>query len=104
MATDVVEHDDHFEMRMEIPGMDRADLKVEIQGGHITVSGEKRAETTRKSGSAVVTERAFGSFRRVLPLPASVAAEDVQARYVDGVLAIDMPKQSGEASRQIDVA
>ncbi len=59
--------------------MNREDLSVEISGDHITVSGEKRAESTQKSASAVATERAFGSFRRALPLPATVEAEHAQA-------------------------
>lgn len=92
VATDIVDQDGHLEVRMEIPGIDRADLRVEVVGEHLVVSGEKRSESTRKSGRVVVTERAFGQFRRVVPLPSGVDSKGAKARYADGVLSVDLPK------------
>jgi HSP20 family protein len=102
-ATDVVEHGDRLEIRMELPGMDKSDVSIEISGGQIVIAGEKHAESTRRSGNAVVTERAFGRFRRVLPLPVEVDATKVDARYADGILSIDLPRHRDAATRRINV-
>jgi HSP20 family protein len=102
-ATDVVEHGDRLEIRMELPGMDKADLTVEISGSQIVIAGEKHAESTRRSGNAVVTERAFGRFQRVLPLPVEVDAANADARYADGILAIDLPRHRDATTRRISV-
>ena len=103
VATDLVEHDDHIELRMEIPGMEKSDLRVDISGGQLSVSGEKQTGGTRREGSAVITERAFGHFRRVLPLPAEVDAQNATAKYVNGVLEIELPKQPNARTQSIDV-
>ncbi len=103
VATDLIDHDDRFELRMELPGLARDDLHVEITASQVVVSGRKHSEQTRRQGHAVITERAFGSFRRVLPLPAGVDADRAQASYTDGVLAVDLPKQAGGARRRLAV-
>ncbi len=104
VATDIIDHDDRLELRMEIPGVNRDDLNVSITASQVTVSGKRHAESTRKSGNAVITERAFGSFSRSFPLPSGVDAESAQAKYADGVLAIDLPKKSKSKLRQVPVA
>jgi HSP20 family protein len=103
VATDVVEHDDRIELRMEVPGMAKEDISVSISGGQLIVIGEKHAEETRRTGEAVVTERAFGQFSRTIPLPSSVVATEAKARYDNGILAIDLPKEGESTVRYISV-
>ena len=103
LAVDLVDHEDRVELRLEAPGVPREALRVEVHGGTLAISGHKRAETTRQEGRAVITARAFGSFRRMLPLPAGVNAEATTAQYRDGVLAIDIPKLSDASGKRIDV-
>ena len=103
VATDLTDHADHLELRMELPGVAKPDLKVEVGANQIVISGHKKSESTRREGQAVITERAFGSFRRVLPLPEDVDAAAVQARYEDGVLAVDLPKTGGHSRKSISV-
>jgi HSP20 family protein len=103
VAADVVDHADHVEVRIEVPGMEKADLSVDAVGRHLVVSGEKRSEETRKEGRVVVTERAFGQFRRVVPLPADVDVAAAKANYTDGVLAIDLPKAVTRKQHHISI-
>jgi HSP20 family protein len=104
VATDVVDRKNLLEVRMEIPGMEKADLNVDVLGRHLVISGEKRSESTRKEGTVVVTERAFGQFRRVVPLPCEVDIGQAKARYADGVLAIDLPKKESTGNRRITIS
>lgn len=104
VASDVVEGPDKVSVRIEVPGLSRDQIKVEVQGNALIVSGEKRSEATRREGSAIITERAFGQFSRVLPLPVDVDAENASAEYKDGVLAIDLPKRGVSTRKSIDVA
>ena len=103
VATDIIDHDDHLEVRLEVPGLAKEDLKVEVSGGQLSVTGEKRIDSSRKDGNAVITERAFGQFRRVFPLPAEVRAEEASASYADGILAIDLPKQEQPGANQVTI-
>ena len=103
VAADIVDHDDHLEVRMEVPGLAKEDLHVEVSGGQLSVTGEKRVDSSRKQGNAVITERAFGQFRRVFPLPAEVRADAARASYTDGILAIDLPKQASSTANQVTI-
>ena len=103
VAVDVVDHDDILQVRMEVPGVAKEDLQVEISAGQLTVTGEKRVESSRKDGNAIITERAFGQFCRVLPLPVDVETDNASASYADGILAIDLQKQANPSRRQIDI-
>lgn len=103
VASDVVEGPDKISVRIEVPGLSRDQIKVEVQGNALIVSGEKRSEATRRAGKAVITERAFGQFNRVLPLPVDVDAESARAEYKDGVLSIDLPKRGVTTRKSISV-
>lgn len=103
VAVDVVDHEDHFKVRMEVPGVAKEDIHVEISAGQLAVTGEKRFESSRKEGEAIITERAFGQFRRVVPLPADVQSDKASASYADGILAIDLPKHPQPKRSRIDV-
>ena len=103
IATDMTEQKDAIHVELEIPGMDKADLSVEVHGDRLLISGEKRTSETRHEGSLVVTERAYGSFKRVLPLPCEVRSDGTKARYRDGVLSVTMPKDRSASPRAIPI-
>ena len=103
LAMEVIEHADRFELRMEVPGLDTEDIQVEVLGAHVRVAGTKRSEHTRKEGELLFTERAFGRFERVVPLPANTVGEQASARYDKGVLHIDVPKGEEQSGRSVPV-
>lgn len=103
LATDITEQKNAVSVELELPGMDKADLSVEVHDDRLVISGEKRSSETRREGSLVVTERAFGSFKRVIPLPCEVQSEGTKAAYKDGVLAVTMPKNRALQPKTIKI-
>jgi HSP20 family protein len=104
LAGDITEQKDVVHVELEVPGMDKADITVEVHNDRLVVSGEKRTSNTRHEGSLVVTERAYGSFSRVLPLPCEVQSEGTTATYKNGVLTVNMPKHRSQQTRSIPIS
>ena len=103
-AMDLVETDDHFVLRADLPGLTEDDIKIELEDGTLTVSGERKSEhETRKEGYHRV-ERAFGSFSRSLTLPKGVDADAVTAKFDRGVLEVSIPKPEERKPRRIEIA
>ena len=98
ISADVRETNDTIEVQLEAPGMDKADFEIDLDGRHLAIHGTKHYESKRTEGRYHITERAYGSFERVLPLPCDV--EPGSAKYEAGVLSITLPKvHKGEARR-----
>src|SRR4051812_43278174 len=102
-AMDLVETEDHFVLRADLPGLSEEDVNIEVEDRVLTVSGERKAEhETTKEGYHRV-ERAFGSFARSLTLPEGVDAEAVTASFDRGVLEIRVPKPEQRKPRKISI-
>ena len=103
LAVDVSERDDAFLIELEAPGLDRDEIDVSIEGSRVVVTGTKRIERERREGKLRITERAFGSFQRTLPLPTEVTADGAEAAYKRGVLKLKVPKRRAPQSRRVEV-
>jgi len=103
LATDVTEQKNAVHVELELPGMEKADLRVEVHKDQLIVSGEKRTSETRHEGSLVVTERAYGSFTRAIPMPCDVVSDGTKAAYKDGVLSVTIPKARALQARSIPI-
>lgn len=90
--TDVTETDTHIKVTAELPGMDEKDIQVTLSGDTLTIKGEKKTEMEEKKEGAYHSERYYGTFRRMVPLPAEVEADKVTATFRKGVLTITLPK------------
>jgi HSP20 family protein len=90
-TVDVVEKDNRLVTRVDLPGVKKEDVKVEVTDGHLAVSGERKRESEEKKDNFYRCEREFGSFYRAVPLPEGVKLEDVKATFADGVLEISVP-------------
>jgi HSP20 family protein len=99
----VVETDKALEVAVELPGMKAEDVKVEIRENALWVTGEKKEEKEEKGKTFHRIERRAGMFRRVLPLPVEVMEQQVDARFVDGVLKVTLPKAEKVAPKQIEI-
>jgi HSP20 family protein len=102
-AMDLVETEDHFVLRADLPGMGEEDVKIEFENDVLTVSGERKAEHESKGEGYYRVERAFGSFSRSLTLPKGVDAEAVNAGFDRGVLEIRIPKPEERKPRRIEI-
>jgi HSP20 family protein len=88
---DVVTKDNALITRVDLPGMKKEDVKVEVQDGLLTLSGERKKEVTEEKDNVYREEREYGSFCRTLPLPKGVKAEEIKASFINGVLEVTMP-------------
>jgi len=101
--TDLVETDEDFQLRLDVPGMSKEDIDINLQNGTLTVSGERTSERTDEGEDYVRVERAFGNFHRTFTLPDAVDHENIEATYEDGVLSINVPKTEESTRRQIEI-
>lgn len=101
--TDLVEKDNAFHLRLDVPGMTKDDININLQNGTLTVSGERTSERTEEGEEYVRVERAFGTFHRTFRLPEAVDEENIEAAYEDGVLTINVPKTEESTRRQIEI-
>lgn len=104
LAGEVEETDREILVRVEVPGMDKEDCRITIEGGMLYVSGEKRFERETHDSTYHVMERAYGSFQRTIPLPGDVDADNAEAIYRNGVLSIRLPKVAGKSGSTIKVS
>jgi HSP20 family protein len=79
-------------IRVEIPGMNEKDLDIDIHGNILRIRGEKRADATQQGRRYHLMERAYGRFKRSIPLPHGVDADGAEVSYRDGVLTVILPK------------
>jgi HSP20 family protein len=103
LGGDLFEDDKRIVVRLEIPGMEKDDLDVEVEGGVLIVRGEKRFEREQTEGRYRTLQCAYGSFRRAVPLPVPVLSDQAQASYRDGVLRIELPKATPDSPRRQSV-
>ncbi|HEV3047464.1 MAG TPA: Hsp20/alpha crystallin family protein [Solirubrobacteraceae bacterium] len=102
-AVDLVEEDERYVLRADLPGVSEQDVKVEVQDNVLTVSGERRSEREERKEGYHRVERASGSFSRSLALPEGVDAQQIQARIEHGVLEVSVPKPARRAPHRVAV-
>jgi HSP20 family protein len=102
---DVAEDDKGYRVSIELPGINEKDVTVTIKDRILTIRGEKKEEKEQKDKDVFRRERAYGSFRRALELPAEVDGNAIAAKFKDGVLTIDLPKtkEAQDGGKQIPV-
>jgi len=88
---DVFEKDNALVTKIDLPGMKKEDIKVEIADGYLAISGERKTEAEDKKDDYYRCERGYGSFYRSVPLPEGAKAEDITATFADGVLEVNVP-------------
>jgi HSP20 family protein len=100
---DLVEADDHFVLKADLPGLSEEDVTIEIQDGSLKISGERKAEHEANEQGWYRVERAFGSFARTLSLPEGVNADAVSAGFDRGVLEVRIPKPEQRKPRRVEI-
>lgn len=88
---DVFEKDNRLITRVDLPGLKKEDVSVEVAEGYLTLSGERKTETKEEKDNVYRAEREYGSFYRAVPLPKGVKVEDIKATFENGVLEVAMP-------------
>jgi len=103
-AVEVFEREGTFVVRADLPGLTKDDVRVEVTDNTLLLEGERRSEHDDQQGGVVHSERHYGMFRRQIPLPDGVNAEQATATFKDGVLEVTMPApQRQTRGRRIDI-
>lgn len=102
-AMDLVENDNTYVAKVELPGVSKDDVKITLQDNTLTIRGEKKSEKETKEANYHHLERSYGAFQRSFALPGSVKSDKVEAEYKDGILTITLPKSEESRRKQIDV-
>lgn len=104
LAGEVEETGEEVVVRVEAPGMEKADCRISIEGNMLYLSGEKRLERETHDSTYHVMERAYGAFRRAIALPRNVDVEQASASYKNGVLTVRLPKTGAGGATSIPVS
>ena len=102
-AIDFYEDDKSYQLKADLPGIDKKDVNVSLDDNVLSISGQRNDEREEKEGTYYRTERVSGSFQRVFQLPGAVNEKKVKAKFVDGVLEVTIPKAEEAKPKQIDI-
>src|SRR5581483_8040697 len=103
-AMDLVETEDDFVLRADLPGLSENDVNIELEDNVLTLTGERKAEHEERKEGYYRVERASGSFSRSLTLPEGVDADAVQASFDSGVLEVRIPKPEERKPRKVSIS
>jgi HSP20 family protein len=100
---DIAEDDKEYTIKVELPEVKKEDVRVSVEGGVLSITGERKAETEEKNKKYHRIERSYGSFVRSFTLPEGVAGDRVNAEFKDGVLKVHLPKDESAKPKSIEV-
>jgi HSP20 family protein len=100
---DLVEAEDHFQLKADLPGLGEGDVSLEVQDNVLTISGERKSENEQRQKGWYRVERSFGRFSRSLTLPEGVDADGIKASFDKGVLEVSIPKPEERKPRRIAI-
>lgn len=101
---DVAETDEAYQVRMDLPGIDKDNLEINYHEGRLAVSGERSMKKNEEGTSFSRIERSYGRFYRSFSLPQAADPENIEATHENGVLSIRIPKTPESKPRRIDVS
>ena len=100
---DIYDSKDAFMIKAELPGVDKNDIKVDVDGRLLTLRGERKTETEEKEASYYRHELYCGTFERTFTLPEAVDPALIKAEYKDGILNLEVPKPEERRPKQIEI-
>lgn len=107
MKTDIKEHDDHYELIVDLPGFDKENINISMENGYLTIQAKTNAhKDDEEKGMYVRRERYSGEFSRSFYVGEDVSEDDIKAQFKNGVLNVTLPKEDKEkveTKRYIDI-
>ena len=99
MKTDIREHDEGYELDIDLPGFKKDEIKVELENGYLTISATKGADNDEqdKKGKYIRRERYAGTMQRSFYVGDDVTQEDIKAKFENGILRLSIPKKDAKA-------
>jgi HSP20 family protein len=102
-AVEVFERDNNFVVRADLPGLNKDDVKVEMTDEGLVIQGERKREHEEKGEGWYRSERSYGQFYRLIPLPEGTNAEQAKAQFENGVLEVSVPVPESQRRRRIPI-
>ena len=99
----IEETKDAYRISIEVPGMEKDDIDIEVKDNVLTVSGEKKEEVKSEDSTFYRRERRFGKFSRSISLPNDINVDGIDAEYKNGVLTLTLPKTEEAKPKKITV-
>jgi HSP20 family protein len=101
--TDISEDEDNFVLKLDLPGIKKEDVKINYENGQLSISGERKQESEKKSSKFHRVERSYGKYYRSFTLPSKIKEDKIDAEFKDGQLSITVPKSEEAKPKQIEV-
>lgn len=102
-AVDLLDKKDKLVVKVELPGVDKEDVKISLTENNLTIQGEIKKDEEVKKEDYYYRERAYGNYARTIALPIEVDKEKINAKFKDGVLEITMPKKPEVQPKEITI-
>lgn len=104
-AVDISENDKSYEFVVELPGMKREDVQIEVNDGVLTISGEKQEDKKEEKKGYKKIERSYGKFERSFSLPSDIDEKNISAKFENGLLNVSIPKspEAKVSKRKIEI-
>ena len=102
-AIDIVRRDGELVLRADVPGMEPDDVKIEVEDGLLTISGEREESDGEEDGKYLRRERRYGSFSRSMTLPAGVDRSKIEAKVKHGVAEVTIPLSAGSKKQSVTI-
>lgn len=96
--TDILEKDGSYYLLIDLPGVKKSEINIEVKGQELLISGERKVEEEFKVSNLLKIERKYGSFERLYKIPDEFLADQISAKYESGVLQIKIPKKKETAA------
>lgn len=103
-SADISETDKEYLVRAELPAVKKEDVKVTVDGGMLTIQGERKQQKEEKTEKFHRMESVYGSFSRTFSLPENIDADKIICESKDGILTIHIPKKEAEKHKPIEIA
>lgn len=100
---DIFEEEDHIIMKAELPGVEKDNISIDVNGRVLTLKGERTSDNEVKEESYYRRERSYGCFERSFTLPAETDSEQIKAEYKDGVLKLNIPRPASSKPKAIAI-
>lgn len=100
---DISEDDDKYVVKLDLPGIDKKDVKLSFTDGQITISGERKQENEEKNAKYHRVERMYGKYYRSFALPTKIKEDKIDAQFKNGQLTITIPKADEVKPKEIEI-
>jgi len=100
---DIEETDNEYIATLELPGLDKKDIHLNLENNNLVIKGEKKTFKDVKEANLICSERSYGNFLRSFELPTTVKSDDINAEYKDGILKVTLPKAEEAKPKEIQI-